>query len=197
MKKEKVKERFTPLKSEEDRRTRTATWVVMSAKAAIKADSAFGFLSSVLYLNDYMTTYSVEQGKTKTKASRYEGVRYWSRAAIRVKEEKEAGISNHEKLIHEHSIPQSVIEERMYDILLSDLPKSEQIKQVSALLGLCCAAVITKTEDDKSNKAGPRSSFPSDRPANLPLCAEDQLLRYKAAGIDILDTQQLAEFQIS
>ena len=187
MKKSEVKKHFPILQNEDERKRRTAMWVVKSAEAARECGSAFGFLSSVLHLSDYMTTYSVVEGESKTKKSRYNGVRFWSKEAIRVQEEKDKGIKTTEKLIHEHSIPQSRIEEEIYDILLLDISEKCKIEKVYEILGLCCAAVITKGEDRMLEKAGLRSNFPETRDRTTPLYLSDQLLRYSHVGIEIID----------
>lgn len=187
MKKPEVKKHFPILQNEEERKRRTAKWVVKSAEAAKECGSAFGFLSSVLHLNDYMTTYSVVEGQSKTKKSRYNEIRFWSKEAIRVKEEREKGIKTTEKLIHEHSIPQSIIEEEIYDILFSKVPEENKIEKVYEILGLCCAAVITKGEDRMLERADLRSKFPETRDKATPLCLSDQLLRYSHVGIKIMD----------
>ena len=95
------------------------------------------------------------------------GCKYWSVAA------KATG-SRRDGLIHEHLVPRAVVREKIFGLRN---PTQQAVRRT--LQTWCVGVVVTKTEDERLNKAGLRSSMPKDWDKR------DKWARYKAVGIAI------------
>ena len=95
------------------------------------------------------------------------GCRYWSVAA-------KATESRREGLIHEHLVPREVVRQKIFGLRN---PTQEAVRRT--LKTWCVGVVVTKTEDEKLNNLGLRSSMPLD------WNRRDKWARYKAAEIAI------------
>lgn len=99
----------------------------------------------------------------------------WSIAAQRLmKNQKRIPKDVKEKLTHEHSIPKSIIIQK-----LLNLPKPTQAAVKQILTKYCIAVIITREEDKKLNDIGLRSKMPDDWDN------KDVYARYHRAKIDI------------
>jgi hypothetical protein len=99
---------------------------------------------------------------------KYDGCKYWSEDALKVRE-------NGGKFIHEHVVPKKLIIEHLMSL---ENPSQESVKHI---LEACCIAVIVTVEQDKKlNKLGLRSKMPEGCDISNPWA------RYEKAEIKVI-----------
>lgn len=132
--------------------------------AIIAIGSSLTYGSKYALLDNVCWTLSELDGK-------YEGCRYWSTRAI----------ARRTDLRHEHSVPRRVL----IGLLLAEPAPSDA--DVRRILDLCVGAVVTVDEDLALNAVGLRAKMPSGWDG------EDVFARYRAAGVELVDTWSMAE----
>ena len=132
--------------------------------AILTIGSSLTYGSKYALLDNVCWTLSELDGK-------YEGCRYWSTRAI----------AQRADLRHEHSVPRRVL----IGLLLAEPAPSEA--DVRRILDLCVGAVVTVDEDLALNAVGLRAKMPSGWDG------EDVFARYRAAGVELVDTWSMAE----
>lgn len=125
--------------SEKTPRFRTKTQICKDVAAVLRTSLHYGTKFAVLA--EVVWVWSEFDGK-------YDGCRYWSSAALQVRE-------SNQKLIHEHVVPKSVIIKRLMNL---SKPSSKNVNDV--LQHFCIGVVVTAEEDQRLNRLGLRAKMP-------------------------------------
>lgn len=150
------------------------------------------FLEAVFTQNvdEYISTmvlkrmlWSVTEHDEKGRDIKYLGQKYWSVEAIRHYKKNNVGRKNKDfsGLRHEHSIPRNIIEKEILNL------KEKNSQSIFEILDRkAYSVIITADEDRKLQEKGLVKRMPED-------CrdASDVFARYKATGIEIIDTNGL------
>lgn len=133
----------------------------LATDAAFAIGSPLSDGSKYALLDNILWVWSEFDGK-------YQGCRWWSENALLQQTE----------LRHEHAVPRRVLIERLMGLRL---PTGGEISSV--LSELCVGVVVTRAEDARLTSVGLRKRMPDDWDG------KDALARYRAAGINAVDTR--------
>ena len=148
-----------PKISETNKRYRTKEQICKDLALVLRSELSYGTKFAVL--SEITWVWTEFHGK-------YDGCKYWSKEALKVK-------NSRAELIHEHVVPKKVLIEQLID-------KQNLFPQeiYCFLEKFCIGAVITKKEDQKINDVGLRSKMPKT------WNNEDPWARYDGLNINII-----------